>query len=54
VTDKRRTLTQTGGWAVFGGSLAVATGATPIGVAVVAGLGGALAWRALGARFGRR
>jgi hypothetical protein len=30
-----------------GGLAAAATGATPIGVVVVAGLGGALAWRML-------
>jgi hypothetical protein len=39
-----------GGWASVGAAAAVATGSTPIGVVVVAGLGGALAWRLLGRR----
>jgi hypothetical protein len=44
-----------GGWASVGAAAAVATGSTPIGAVVVAGLGGALAWRFLGrGRAGRR
>jgi hypothetical protein len=39
-----------GGWATVGGAAAVATGATPIGIAVAAGVGGALAWRLLAPR----
>jgi hypothetical protein len=35
-----------GGGSAFGAAAAVATGATPIGIALVAGLAGALAWRA--------
>jgi hypothetical protein len=35
-----------GGGSALGALAAVATGATPIGVALVAGLAGALAWRA--------
>jgi hypothetical protein len=40
-TDLRRI----GGGSAFGAAVAVATGSTPIGVIVVAGLGGALSWR---------
>ena len=35
-----------GGGSALGAAAAVATGATPIGIALVAGLAGALAWRA--------
>jgi hypothetical protein len=35
-----------GGWMVVGGAAAIVTGSTPIGVALVAGVAGALAWRA--------
>jgi hypothetical protein len=36
---------RTGGGAAFGAGLAAVKGATPIGIAVVAGLGGALAYK---------
>jgi hypothetical protein len=45
-TTKQR-MTQAGGWSTVGGAVAVATGATPIGVAIGAGLGGALGWQAV-------
>ena len=35
-----------GGWSALAGAAAVVTGSTPIGIAMVAGIGGALAWRA--------
>jgi hypothetical protein len=37
----------TGGWMAVGAGAAVLTGSTPIGVVLVAGVAGALAWRTL-------
>ena len=34
-----------GGWTAMGGAAAVVTESTPIGIAIVAGVAGALAWR---------
>jgi hypothetical protein len=36
---------QAGVWTAVGGAAAIVTGSTPIGVAIVAGVAGALAWR---------
>jgi hypothetical protein len=41
------TRTRVAGGTAFGAAAAAATGSTPIGVAVVAGLGGLLTWRLL-------
>jgi hypothetical protein len=49
----KQRMKQAGGWSTFGGVLAVATGSTPIGVAVVAGVGGALGWHAVRRARGR-
>lgn len=38
--------TATAGWMAVGAGAAILTGSTPIGIAMVAGLAGALAWRA--------
>jgi len=37
-------IAQAGGWAAFGAALAVATDSSPIGIGIVAAIGGALAW----------
>jgi hypothetical protein len=52
-TERLDDLRHTTAGGVFGAGLAAVTGSTPIGVALVAALGGALAWRA-GARRGSR
>lgn len=53
--DTRRRAADVGAWGAAGAALAVVTGSTPIGIAIVAGVAGALAWRTAGRRSsGRR
>jgi hypothetical protein len=44
----------TGSWMALGAGAAVLTGSTPIGIVMVAGLAGALAWRTTRAGRARR
>jgi hypothetical protein len=43
-SDTRARAVRTGGWMAVGGAAAILTGDTPIGIAIVAGVAGALAW----------
>ena len=46
VNQRKQRSLSAGGGGLFGAALAALTGSTPIGVVIVAGLGGALAWKA--------
>ncbi len=44
----------TGGWMAIGGAAAIVTGSTPIGIGIVAGVGGVVAWRTAAGRLRAR